>query len=146
MSVKFKVSAVGEMAVRQALGRATKVCCSGLEDLGTYLRLATPRLIVRCEPKGANHFELTTHIKQTDEGWDDLDSEGYAADDSPLGCPVYWRAVRRKKEWLYLSTFPATPDCIIRLWGQNGLTYCDPALGFAAGRLETVLPEPDHAE
>jgi hypothetical protein len=140
MSEKIKHSAVGEIVARM-----DQPPCSQCDNLETHLRSAKPHLILRYEPKGDNRFELTPYISQTYEGWDDVVSEGYDPDGSPLG-PVYWRVVKRTGEHFYLSTYPATPDLVIRAWGPKGLAYCDPVLGFAVARIESVLAEPDDAE
>jgi hypothetical protein len=101
-----------------------------------YLRFAKPRLICRVEVEG-NHCKLTPFISQLDRDWDEIIDEGYDPDNSPLGCPVYWRIVKRGGEQLYCSTFRVTRREVFQGWGESGLAYCDPVTGTAAARLET---------
>lgn len=115
-----------------------------LRDLDTfkdYLRSAQPRLIITCENKGRSS-SLTPHIGEVDRGWDEVISEGYDPDHSPLG-PVYWRIVKRGDERFYCSTFPVRRDGIISVWGVKGLSYCNPLTGIAVARIETLLERPN---
>ena len=82
---------------------------------------------------------MTPYISEVERGWDEIISEGYDPDHSPLGCPVYWRIVNRGDEKFYCSTFPAKRDQIIKAWGTRGLAYCDPVTGMAIARIETYL-------
>jgi hypothetical protein len=50
----------------------------------------------------------------------------------------------RKGERLYLSTFEATADHVIKAWGIDALVHCDPVTGTAPARVETVLSRDDH--
>jgi hypothetical protein len=111
-----------------------------------YLRSAQPRLICRVDPEGryvdpegSRLFKLTPYISEVDLRWDEVIREGYDPDQSPLGCPVYWRIVNRADEQFYCSTFRAKRDQIIKAWGTRGLAYCDPVTGMAAVRIETYL-------
>ena len=81
----------------------------------------------------------TPRIDEVERGWDEVVDEGYDPYNSPLGCPVYWRAVIRGEEQLYLSTFVASRDFIIKAWGSRGLDYCDPITGTAVARIEANL-------
>jgi hypothetical protein len=65
--------------------------------------------------------------------------EGYDADSSPLGRPVYWRIVKRDDRKSYLSTFLMSRAEVIKSWGTKGLAHCDPLTGMAAVRIETSL-------
>jgi hypothetical protein len=107
-----------------------------LDALENYLRSAQPRLIVTCESKGERIHELTPYISEVDHGWDEVISEGFDPDFSPLGCPVYWREVNRGDERFYSSTFLVTRDQTIGVWGIEGLSYCDPATGIAIAQTE----------
>ena len=92
-----------------------------LRDLDTfkdYLRSAQPRLIITCENKGRSS-SLTPHIGEVDRGWDEVISEGYDPDHSPLG-PVYWRIVKRGDERFYCSTFPVRRDGYYQCLGGEG--------------------------
>lgn len=84
-------------------------------------------------------MKLMPYISEVERGWDEVISEGYDPDNSPLGCPVYWRIVNRGNEQFYCSTFPATRAQIIRGWGKRGLACCDPVTGTAVARIETYL-------
>ena len=64
-------------------------------------------------------------------------AEGYDSKYSPLGCPVYWRMVKRGNEQFYCSTFQVSPHQIIKAWGDKGLAYCDPVTGMAVARIES---------
>ncbi len=103
-----------------------------------FLRRAKPRLIATCIlSEGGRVAEVTPHISEVDRGWDEVIDEGYDPDHSPLGCPVYWRIVKRAGEQFYCSTFPVQRDGIIKLWDKPGLSYCDPVTGIAVARIET---------
>lgn len=104
-----------------------------------YLRSAQPRSICRVEPEGGLRFKLTPYISERENGCEEVISEGYDPDHSPLGCPVYWRIVKRGGEEFYCSTFIATRDQVKRAWGSVGLGYCDPATGLVVARIETKL-------
>ena len=104
-----------------------------------YLRTAQPHLIVRMDLQTNRQIKPTPRIDEIERGWDEVVDEGYDPDNSPLGCPVYWRAVIRGEEQLYLSTFVASRDRIIKGWGSKGLVYCDPITGTAVARLEMNL-------
>ena len=61
-----------------------------------YLRSAQPRLICRVdieEGREDRRSKLTPYISEVERGWDEIISEGYDPDHSPLGCPVYWRSL-----------------------------------------------------
>ena len=81
---------------------------------------------------------LTHYISETERGWDEVLSEGYDPDGSPLG-PVYWRIVDRGDEQLYCSTFQLEGDLVSKGWGTRALIYCDPVTGMAVARIETLL-------
>lgn len=105
-----------------------------LDALEIYLRSAQPRLIITCESKGDQTFELTPYIRgEVDRG---LDEVSFDPDGSPLGCPVYWREVKRGDEQLCCITYLVTRDQTIRVWGVKGLSYCDPATGIAIAQTE----------
>jgi hypothetical protein len=70
---------------------------------------------------------------------DEVLDEGYDPHHSPLGTPVYWRAIDRDGERFYCSTFLATRTRVMKCWGPLGLAYCDPITGMAVARLETNL-------
>jgi hypothetical protein len=110
------------------------------KNLEEHLKTAQPRLIVRVDPEDTtgSKFKLTPYIRDLEPAGDEVISEGYDADCSPLGCPVYWRIVKRADEHFYCSTFQATRDHIIKAWGTRGLAYCDPVTGMAVARIETV--------
>lgn len=76
------------------------------------------------------------YIATEDPGWNEVIEEGYDQKDSPLG-PVYWRIVKRNNLTLYLSTFLATRDEVIKGWGPEGLRYCDPITDAAVARIES---------
>jgi hypothetical protein len=103
------------------------------------LRSALPRLITRVDPRGGSRFNVTPYISQDERVHEEVISEGYDPDKSPLGSPVYWRIVRRGNEQFYLSTFLATREHILKAWGRRGLAYCDRATGIAVARVETKL-------
>jgi hypothetical protein len=102
-----------------------------------YLRSGQPRLVCRVEPQGGGCFEINPYIRQGEYGWEEVIREGYDPDLSPLGCPVYWRVVNRGDEQFYCSTFVATRDQVIKIWGPTGLAHCDPYTGLAFARIET---------
>jgi hypothetical protein len=104
-----------------------------------YLRLAQPRLICRAEEAENQRSNLTNYISEVEHGCDEIINEGYDPDHSPLGCPVYWRVVKRGDEYLYCSTFVVRRDQIIRAWGTKALAFCDPVTGMAVARIETLL-------
>lgn len=109
------------------------------------LRSVRPRLICRVEPQGDRRYQVTPYINQNEDASEEITSEGYDPTHSPLGCPVYWRIVKRGgAEQFYLSTFQATRDQVTRTWGAAGLIYCDPVTGIAFAQIETKLPNPAH--
>jgi hypothetical protein len=110
-----------------------------LEKVSAELRSVRPRLICLVEPEGGLRFNVTPYISQGEYDREEVVSEGYDPDHSPLGCPVYWRIVNRGDEQFYCSTFLATRDQVERAWGTVGLTYCDSATGNALARIETKL-------
>src|SRR5437763_5461871 len=114
-----------------------------LEASEKYLRSAQPRLICRVDPEGTYPeglvTKLTPHISEAEPGRDEILEEGYDPDHSPLRCPVYWRIVNRGDEQLYCSTVLATRAQVTKLWGTEGLAYCDPITGMAVARIETNL-------
>jgi hypothetical protein len=120
------------------------------EDQNTsavYLRSARPHLICRVEAEGGRPLEvegnqrdvLTPYISEVELGWDEVLSEGYDPDGSPLRRPVYWRIVDRGDERLYCSTFLVGRAEIIKRWGTKALAYCHPVTGRAVARTETLL-------
>ena len=108
------------------------------EDFEEILRSAEPRLIVRVEPANDRTHGLTPFIREIDPGWDEVISEGYDPIYSPLGCPVYWRIVTRATEQLYLSTFLATREVVLKGGGRKGLAYRNRDTGMTPARLETL--------
>jgi hypothetical protein len=110
------------------------------ESTAEYLRSAQPRLMCRVEPEGGRRFKLTPYISEGEgeNGSEELISEGYDPDHSPLG-PVYWRVIKRGEEEFYCSTFIATRHQVKSAWGTMGLGYCDPATGLVVARIETKL-------
>jgi hypothetical protein len=112
-----------------------------------YLRSAKTRLILRVESEdgwrvdseGRQRLKLTPFISEVERGWDEVIREGFDPNNSPLGCPVYWRVVNRGGEQFYCSTFAVTRDRITKAWGTSGLAYCDPVTGMAVARIETYL-------
>jgi hypothetical protein len=109
------------------------------DELAEYLRSAMPRLICRADVNGAN-VKIIAFISQADDDWDEILSEGYDSEYSPLGCPVYWRIVKRGNEQFYCSTFQLPPHQIVKAWGEKGLAYCDPVTGMAVARIESHGP------
>ena len=109
------------------------------EDFEEILRSAQPRLIIRVEPANDGTYRLRPFIREIDPGWDEVISEGYDPIHSPLGCPVYWRIVTRATEQLYLSTFLATREVVLKGWGRKGLAYRNRDTGMTPARLETLL-------
>jgi hypothetical protein len=105
-----------------------------------FLRSVRPRLICLVEPEGDQCFNITPYIRQSEYDREEVISEGYDPDHSPLGTPVYWRIVNRRDEQFYCSTYLATRDQVKRASGTAGLTYCDPVTGIAFARIETKLP------
>ena len=85
------------------------------EKRAEYLRSAQARLICRVEGEGGGpvdedgRVKLTTYVRKVEHGPDEVISEGYDPDNSPLGCPVYWRIISRGDDRLYCSTFLAKP-------------------------------------
>jgi hypothetical protein len=104
-----------------------------------FLRSVRPRLICVVEPEGDQCFNFTPYIRQGQYDREEIISEGYDPNHSPLG-PVYWRIVNRGDEQFYCSTFLATRDQVKKAWGTAGLTYCDPVTGTAFARIESKLP------
>jgi hypothetical protein len=113
-----------------------------------YLRSAQARLICRVESEGGGpvdeegRLEMARYVRKVERGPDEVIDEGYDPDNSPLGCPVYWRIVNRGNEQLYCSTFLAKRDLIINAWGTKALAYCDPVTGMAVAQIETLLGAP----
>jgi hypothetical protein len=111
---------------------------SNLEEVSEeFLRSVWPRLILLVETEGDN---ITPYIRQGEYDREEVISEGYDPDHSPLGAPVYWRIVNRGDQQFYCTTFLATRDQVKRAWGTAGLAYCDPVTGIAFARIETKLP------
>jgi len=116
-----------------------------LEEVSAeFLRSVRPRLICLVETEGDRRFNMTPYIRQGEYDPEEVISEGYDPDHSPLGTPAYWRIVKRGDEQLYCSTFLATSDKVKRTWGTAGLTYCDPATGMAFARIDPSVA-PSHA-
>ena len=113
------------------------------EKRAKYLRSAQARLICRVEGEGGRPVDedgrtkLTPYVRKADRGPDEVISE----DNSPLGCPVYWRIISRGDEQLYCSTFLAKREFIVRVWGKKAIAFCDPVTGMAAAQIETLLPK-----
>jgi hypothetical protein len=130
---------VYEIARARVTQRDSKTPCGANEK---YLKSAKPQLIVRAERTSVTREGLEHHVTvvEKDLGWDEILDEGYS-DIGPLG-PVYWRIVKRGDEHLYLSTFLATRDHILRIWGPGALANCDPITGTAPARVEGVLSRP----
>jgi hypothetical protein len=117
------------------------------EKRAEYRRSAQARLICRVEGEGGGpvdedgRVKLTPYVRKVEHGPDEVISEGYDPDNSPLGCPVYWRISSRGDEQLYCSTFLAEREFIIRGWGTKALACCDPVTGMAVAQIETLLPK-----
>lgn len=107
------------------------------------LRSLRPSLITRIDWKSDMIAKSTSYIAQDVCETDEVIDEGYDPIHSPLGCPVYWRIVKRGAEKLYLSTFLVTRQQVKRIWGDAGLHYCDPATGMAPAQVETNLSKSD---
>jgi hypothetical protein len=108
------------------------------EDFEEILRSAQPRLIIRVEQgKDGTHW-LTPFIREIDPGWHEVIREGYDPIHSPLRCPVYWRIVTRATEKLYLSTFLATREVVLKGWGRKGLAYRNRDTGMTPARMEAL--------
>jgi hypothetical protein len=119
---------------------------SNLEEVSEeFLRSARPRLICLVELEGDLRFDIKPYARQGEYDHEEVVSEGYDPDHSPLGTPVYWRILDRGDEQFYCSTFLATRDQVKKAWGTAGLTYCDPITGIAFARIETKLPK-SHAK
>jgi hypothetical protein len=108
-------------------------------DSAEYLRSAQAHLICRIDSQGDLGRKVTPYVREYELGWQEVMSEGYDPDHSPLGCPVYWRIVNRGDEQFYCSTFLATRDQVIKAWGTEGLRYCDAFTGMAVAQAETNL-------
>jgi hypothetical protein len=111
---------------------------TGSESLAEYLRSAQPCLICRVDDLGTLGLQVTPYVRYFEPANEVID-EGYDPYHSPLG-PVYWRIVNRCDEKIYCSTFLATRDQVIKVWGTKGLVYCDHITGMAVARSETILP------
>jgi hypothetical protein len=108
--------------------------------LAEHLRDARPSLICRVEPQADHSFELAPFVVEVDNADVEIIDEGYDPYHSPLGCPVYWRIVKRPDGHFYYSTFQVPRHYILKVWGVSGLPYCDPVTGMAVARIETRLP------
>jgi hypothetical protein len=108
--------------------------------LAEHLRDARPSLILRVEPQSQNGFELTPFIVEFEAANDNVIDEGFDPHNSPLGVPVYWRIVKRWDGKFYYSTFQVPRDCVLRVWGTRGLSFCDPVTGNAVARMQARLP------
>jgi hypothetical protein len=111
--------------------------------LAEHLRDARPSLIVRVERQGDYSFEVAPFIVEVETANDDVVDQGYEPHHSPLGCPVYWRIVKRRDGRFYYSTFQVPRDYVLKVWGTRGLSFCDPVTGSAVARIETQLPSPE---
>jgi hypothetical protein len=111
--------------------------------LAEHLRDARPSLIVRVEPQSGERLELAPFIVEVETANDDVIDQGYDPHHSPLGCPVYWRIVKRWDGQFYYSTFQVPRDYVLKVWGTRGLSFCDPDTGSAVARIETRLPSPE---
>jgi len=129
------ISGVGRLPVK----RASKRRMSGYGSLEEYLRAAQPSLILRVDPEDGTRFKLTPYIREVERGCEEVLSEGFDPDHSPLGWGVYWRIVARDGERFYCSTFQATRDLITKAWGAAGLAHCDPLTDMAVACIETAL-------
>ncbi len=109
------------------------------QNSAEYLRAAHPRLICTSEIVAGRCCKLTPYIREGENSCEEVITEGYDPVHSPLGCPVYWRIVKRGELKFYFSTFMAPYDLVKRAWGTVALGYCDPDTGLAAARLETKL-------
>ena len=107
--------------------------------LAKHLRSARPRLIFRVEPYSDGQFEGAPFIVELDTENHEVMDEGYDPQHSPLGCPVYWRTVKRRDGHFYYSTFEVPRDYVFKVWGTRGLSFCDPDTGSAVARIETRL-------
>jgi hypothetical protein len=106
------------------------------------LRDARPSLIVRVERQCDVSLEVSPFIVEVKSANDDVMDQGYDPHHSPLGCPVYWRIVKRRDGRFYYSTFQVSRDNVLKVWGPRGLSFCDPVTGSAVARIETRLPNP----
>jgi len=113
---------------------------AALQFSAEFLRSARPRLLIRSEISDEG-MKLSPYVSDDYVGWDEILDEGYDPDGSPLGCPVYWRVVRRGDQRFYLSTHPVSRDQIVKIWGSEGLSFCDPITHVGIGRIENLLPE-----
>jgi hypothetical protein len=98
-------------------------------------------LILRVNSENNGTFEATPSIRKVEYDFEEVLDEGYDPSHSPLGCPVYWRIVRRDDEKFYYSTFQVPRDYVLKVWGAKGLSYCDPVTGRAVARIETRLSD-----
>jgi hypothetical protein len=113
--------------------------CLPTNDLAEHLRSAQPRLICRVDAQGSLGAKLTPYIRTVEPSWQEIIEEGYDPDHSPLGCPVYYRVVKRGHERFYCTTFLAPRAAVLKGWGDDGLAYCDPVTGLAVVLIETNL-------
>jgi hypothetical protein len=111
------------------------------EPLADFLRSARPRLILRSETEDGRCFKLTPYISEVERSCDEVTSEGFDPEHSPLG-PVYWRIIKRGDERFYCSTFLVTRGQIINAWGTKGLAYRNPDTGRAVAQIESMVRAP----
>ncbi len=109
--------------------------------LAEYLRAARPHLIFRVNLLSDGSADGTPCIADVEHRGIEVIDEGYDPYHSPLGCPVYWRVVKRGDGQFYYSTFQVPPDYVLKVWGASGLSYCDPFTGKAVARIETRFPD-----
>ena len=107
--------------------------------LAEHLRAAKPSLIFCVEPQSDDTFEGSPLIVEVETQNEEVIDEGYDLQNSPLGCPVYWRIIKRRDGHFYYSTFEVPRDYVFKVWGTRGLSLCDPVTGRAVARMETRL-------
>ena len=75
--------------------RDSRTLVSKAPGLADDLRVARPSLLLRVKQHSDNRFECTPCISDIEDDYVEVIDEGYDPDHSPLGCPVYWRIVKR---------------------------------------------------
>ncbi len=115
----------------------------------TNLRSAKPHLICRVEhghlrsDPARRALLCQPYIISSDSApdWGELLDEGFDPSGKTGLGPVYYCLVDRADELFSLNTFMVGRDRVRKLWGSDGLRYCDPVTGLAPARIEVPLPK-----